>query len=31
MGQDIDYKIVDADNHYYEADDAFTRFGDEGA
>jgi predicted TIM-barrel fold metal-dependent hydrolase len=29
MGQDIDYKIVDADNHYYEADDAFTRFGDE--
>jgi predicted TIM-barrel fold metal-dependent hydrolase len=25
----MDYKIFDADNHYYEADDAFTRFGDE--
>ena len=27
--QPLDYKIIDSDNHYYEADDAFTRFGDE--
>jgi predicted TIM-barrel fold metal-dependent hydrolase len=25
-----DYMLVDADNHYYEAEDAFTRHGDEG-
>jgi predicted TIM-barrel fold metal-dependent hydrolase len=25
----LDYKIFDADNHYYEAEDAFTRYGDE--
>ena len=25
----IDYQLVDADNHYYEAEDAFTRYGDE--
>ena len=24
-----DYMYVDADNHYYEAEDAFTRHGDE--
>jgi predicted TIM-barrel fold metal-dependent hydrolase len=29
MEHTIDYKIVDADNHYYEADDAFLRFADE--
>ena len=23
--QALDYRIVDADNHYYEADDCFTR------
>ena len=23
-----DYMYVDADNHYYEAEDAFTRYGD---
>src|SRR5215471_3014965 len=23
-----DYQLVDADNHYYEAEDAFTRYGD---
>jgi predicted TIM-barrel fold metal-dependent hydrolase len=25
----FDYQLVDADNHYYEAEDAFTRHGDE--
>ena len=25
----LDYKIFDADNHYYEVEDTFTRFGDE--
>jgi predicted TIM-barrel fold metal-dependent hydrolase len=25
----MDYQLVDADNHYYEAEDAFTRHGDE--
>jgi hypothetical protein len=25
-----DYMFVDADNHYYEAEDAFIRHGDEG-
>ena len=25
----MDYKLVDADNHYYEAEDAFLRYGDE--
>jgi len=25
----MDYELVDADNHYYEAEDAFTRFGDQ--
>src|SRR5262245_66613250 len=25
----LDYQLVDADNHYYEAEDAFTRYGDE--
>jgi len=25
----LDFKIFDADNHYYELEDAFTRFGDE--
>jgi predicted TIM-barrel fold metal-dependent hydrolase len=25
----MDYMLVDADNHYYEAEDAFTRHGDE--
>jgi predicted TIM-barrel fold metal-dependent hydrolase len=29
MGQELDYQLVDADNHYYEAEDAFTRYGDE--
>ena len=24
-----DYQYVDADNHYYEAEDAFTRHGDD--
>ncbi len=24
-----DYKLIDADNHYYEPEDAFTRHGDE--
>lgn len=27
--QQIDYPIFDADEHYYEVDDTFTRFGDE--
>jgi len=26
----MNYKMVDSDNHYYEAEDAFTRHGDEG-
>ena len=25
----MDYMLFDADNHYYEAEDAFTRYGDE--
>ena len=25
----MDYMFVDADNHYYEAEDAFIRHGDE--
>ena len=25
----MDFKLFDADNHYYEAEDAFTRYGDE--
>jgi predicted TIM-barrel fold metal-dependent hydrolase len=25
----MEYKLFDADNHYYEAEDAFTRYGDE--
>jgi hypothetical protein len=25
----VDYQLIDADNHYYEAEDAFTRYGDE--
>ncbi len=25
----MDYQLIDADNHYYEAEDAFTRYGDE--
>ncbi|HEY6530735.1 MAG TPA: amidohydrolase family protein [Acidimicrobiales bacterium] len=25
----MDYRIIDADNHYYEATDAFQRYGDE--
>ncbi len=25
----LDYKIFDADNHYYEVEDTFVRFGDE--
>jgi len=25
----VDYQLVDADNHYYEAEDAFLRYGDE--
>ena len=25
----MDYGLVDADNHYYESEDCFTRFGDE--
>lgn len=29
MTIDIDYPIFDADNHYYEVEDTFTRFGDE--
>jgi predicted TIM-barrel fold metal-dependent hydrolase len=24
----VDYQLIDADNHYYEAEDAFTRYGD---
>ena len=26
---ELDYPIFDADEHYYEVDDTFTRFGDE--
>jgi predicted TIM-barrel fold metal-dependent hydrolase len=26
---DLGYRLIDADNHYYEAEDAFTRYGDE--
>ncbi|MGE0880411.1 MAG: amidohydrolase family protein [Acidimicrobiia bacterium] len=29
MTKALDYKIFDADNHYYEVEDTFTRFGDE--
>lgn len=25
----LPYRLVDADNHYYEPDDAFTRFLDQ--
>ena len=25
----MDYELFDADNHYYEAEDCFTRYGDE--
>lgn len=25
----MDYRLIDADNHYYESEDAFTRYGDE--
>ncbi len=25
----LDYRIFDADNHYYEVEDTFIRFGDE--
>ena len=25
VGPDLDYRLFDADNHYYEAKDAFTR------
>ena len=25
----MDYGLIDADNHYYESEDCFTRFGDE--
>ena len=25
----MDYELIDADNHYYEAEDAFTRYGDD--
>jgi predicted TIM-barrel fold metal-dependent hydrolase len=28
-GTKLDYPIFDADEHYYEVDDTFTRFGDE--
>ena len=29
MDNTLGYKLIDADNHYYEAEDAFTRHGDE--
>ncbi len=29
MSNDLGYQLIDADNHYYEAEDAFTRHGDE--
>jgi hypothetical protein len=25
----VEYRLFDADNHYYEAEDAFTRHGDD--
>lgn len=25
----MDYQLIDADNHYYEAEDSFTRYGDD--
>jgi hypothetical protein len=25
----VDYALIDADNHYYEPEDCFTRYGDE--
>ena len=25
----MDYELIDADNHYYESEDCFTRYGDE--
>src|ERR1700674_5171362 len=25
----MDFRLIDADNHYYEAEDAFLRYGDE--
>ena len=25
----MDYQLIDADNHYYESEDCFTRHGDE--
>jgi predicted TIM-barrel fold metal-dependent hydrolase len=25
----MDYQLIDADNHYYEAEDCFTRYGDD--
>jgi predicted TIM-barrel fold metal-dependent hydrolase len=28
LGGAVDYQLIDADNHYYEAEDAFTRYGD---
>ena len=28
-GRNMDYNLIDADNHYYETEDAFTRHGDE--
>jgi len=29
VNQQLGYGLIDADNHYYEAEDAFTRHGDE--
>jgi predicted TIM-barrel fold metal-dependent hydrolase len=29
MSNDLGYQLIDSDNHYYEAEDAFTRHGDE--
>ena len=29
MTAGLGYQLIDADNHYYEAEDAFTRYGDE--
>jgi predicted TIM-barrel fold metal-dependent hydrolase len=29
MGNSLGYQIIDADNHYYETQDCFTRFADE--
>jgi predicted TIM-barrel fold metal-dependent hydrolase len=28
-GVEMDYQLFDADNHYYEPEDAFTRYGDD--